>query len=106
MWTCQVMGTVPWAWEPWKQHTICSHRVVTIQWGRVDKRLPTGSWSGSLSPCHLMQPLTLPDAAPVDEDFHGEGGVGWLVAMQQEGIAAQGGHVGGEDHRSLQGEVP
>lgn len=45
--------------------------------------------------------LTLPDTTPVDEDLHSEGGVGRLVAVQQEGVAAQGGHVGGKDHGAL-----
>lgn len=58
------------------------------------------------APAPLPDALTLPDAAPVHEDLHGEGGVGGLVAMQQEGVAAQGGHVGGEDHRPLQGQAP
>ena len=49
--------------------------------------------------------LTLPDAAPIDEDLHGEGWVGGLVAVQQEGVSAQGRHVGGEDHCTLQGEA-
>ncbi|XP_029773853.1 laminin subunit alpha-5, partial [Suricata suricatta] len=53
-----------------------------------------------------VTPLTLPDSAPTDEDLHGEGGVSRLVPVQQEGVAAQRGHVGGKDHRPLQGEAP
>lgn len=45
--------------------------------------------------------VALPDAAAVDEHLHGEGGVGRLVAMQQEGVAAEAGDLGGEDHRAL-----
>lgn len=45
--------------------------------------------------------LTLPDAATINEYLHREGGVDRLVAVQQKGIAAQGGHLGGEDHRAL-----
>lgn len=49
------------------------------------------------------QTLTLPDTAPVDEDLHRESRVRWLVAVQQESIAAQDRHLGGEDHSALQG---
>lgn len=52
------------------------------------------------------QPLTLPDAATIDENLQGEGRVDWLVTVQQEGIAAQGGHLGGEDDGALQEESP
>ena len=47
------------------------------------------------------QPLTLPDATTIDENLHGEGGVDRLVAVKQEGIAAQAGHLRGEDDGAL-----
>lgn len=43
----------------------------------------------------------MPDAATIDENLHGKGRVDWLIAVQQEGIAAQGGHLGGEDDGAL-----
>jgi hypothetical protein len=51
-------------------------------------------------PC-VSQPLTLPDTTPIDEDLHRESGVGWLVAVEQKGVAAQGRHLGSEDHSAL-----
>lgn len=79
-------------WAAWATEPHCVGKIATGPSSRLRPHCPP-------------QPLTLPDAAAVDEDLHGEGGVGRLEAVEQEGVAAQRGHVGGEDHRALRGRL-
>ena len=91
----QGMGPALWPRELWTQ----LHPIHVL-------RGPCGLDPTALSPRGPPSLLTLPDAAPIAEDLHSKGRVGGLVAVQQEGVAAQGGHMGGEDHSALQGEAP